>query len=343
MGDTVLTTPLMNTIKQNFPNSQVDIILNEKIAPLLYNHPNVDNIITFTEDERHNLPIYLMKVWRIMRKTHYDVIIDMRSNINTLVFSLMSLGSKIRSGVEHGYSRPILNHVIQHCQKREQMVDHNLKILSPLESLRPMVYDRTKTLVVTDEEKQNFKIYMQKCGLDFSRPIMLAGVTAKLLSKTWNKDYIKEVLNKFVAEYSDVQIVLNYAPGREAEDAKEIFESLKASNIFINVEAKGLRALMAMAANTDFYFGNEGGTRHIAEALGKPTFSICSPGASKYTWIPVNDKYNFAIEPSDFADEELLSTMTHEQKYDLINPDYVWKKLKEFMRLILSDYKAKKV
>lgn len=335
MGDTVLTTPLMNTLKQNFKDCNVDIILNDKIAPLLYHHPSVDNIITFTEKERHNLPVYIAKVWRIMRAKHYDAIFDMRSNINTLLFQFMAPGTLIRSGIDTGYSKLIQTNSIKRCRRDEQMIDHNLKLLAPLEKFKQIKYDRRMTLAVAEDERLSFKAYMEKCGIDFSRPIMLAGVTAKLENKTWNKEYTIDVLKRFINEFNDVQIVLNYAPGKEEEDAKEISKNLDSKNVFLNISAKGLRELIAMAHNVDFYFGNEGGARHIVDASGKPTFSICSPGASKQTWIPAHNVHHQAIAPSDFATPEQLSTMTHEQKYELIKPDYVWEKLKTFTQNVV--------
>jgi len=42
-----------------------------------------------------------------------------------------------------------------------------------------------------------------------------------------------------------------------------------------------LRQLAALCANCSFYFGNEGGARHIAQALEIPSFAIYSPSASK--------------------------------------------------------------
>ena len=41
-----------------------------------------------------------------------------------------------------------------------------------------------------------------------------------------------------------------------------------------------------MAANCTAYFGNEGGGRHIVHAMGRPSLVICSPFASKTTWLP---------------------------------------------------------
>lgn len=333
MGDTVLTTPILDTLRRNFPDSRIDIVLNERLAPLLEHHPSVSNVITFTERERHNIFTYVRKVWRIMHAVRYDMVIDMRSNMNTLLFSLLAKGKSVRSGIDKGYSRLFLTDRLVPCGQREYIVDYNLRLLAPLERYGTITYERRLSLTVTDDERKAFKDYMRQCGIDFCRPVMLAGVTAKLEHKAWRRSRMTDVLRRITATFPDVQIVLNYAPGREETDARMIADALNSRNIFLGVEAKGLRKLMAMASCCTLYFGNEGGTRHIMQAMGKPTFSICSPAANLYTWIPADDERHQAVCPDDFATAEQLSVMTYEQRYDLITPDEVWKKLVGFVAL----------
>lgn len=334
LGDTVLTTPLADTLKATFADCRVDIVLNESLAPLLQGHPSFDRIITFTDKERHAPLTYIRKVWRIMHAVHYDAIFDLRSNINTLIFDLFSLTTPIRSGINRGYTELLQNFSIPTCAENEQMITHNLRVLEPISCLQPIVWHCIPTLYISNEEKTAFRAYMERQGVDFSHPIMLAGVTAKLLNKRWQTERVLEVLRRLSSDWPDLQMVLNYAPGREADEAQLISRMLGLQNVFINIEAKGIRQLMAMAACCTFYFGNEGGARHIADATGIPTFSICSPQARKATWIPQGDNRHQAVAVTDLATAEELAAMTYEEQYDLITPDVVYGKLRSFMNFM---------
>ena len=284
MGDAILTTPLLSTLRKNFPEAEIDYILNERIAPLFEGHPAISRIITFSEQERHSFFTYITKVWRIVHKTHYDVIIDMRSTINTIPFALFSIQSKWRIGLRKPYTWGIFNYRFDGCEDNESMISHNLKLTEPLE---PKVTDKNLTLCITEKEKADFKAYMCQKGIDFKRPVMLVGVTAKLEKKTWPEDRMTEVIGHLIEAIPQWQLIFNYAPGREAENARRIFEHLDCpQNVFMNIEAKSPRQLAAMAANCTAYFGNEGGGRHIVHAMGKPSLVVCSPFASKTTWLP---------------------------------------------------------
>ena len=331
MGDAILSTPLLNTLHQSFPDAEIDLVLNERIAPLFEGQPTIHRIITFNEDERHHAFTYIKKVWKTVHQTHYDAIIDMRSTLNTMLFPLFSLRSRWRIGIRKPYTWGVLNHRYEGCEDHESMIDHNLKLAEPL---KPTVTDRNLTLCITKKEKQDFREYMAKQGIDFNRPVILVGVTAKLEHKTWPEDRMTETLNRLIENYPNIQLIFNYAPGREADNAHRIFNHLTAdkSSVFLNIEAKTPPQLAAMAAYCTAYFGNEGGARHIVHAMGRPSMVVCSPMASKKTWLPTDtDIPAWGIAASDIADTKGL---TYEQQYNLVTTDRVWTELQRFLQEI---------
>lgn len=335
MGDAILATSLLNTLRHNFPEAQIHFVLNEKIAPLFQGHPSIDRIITFTDDERHHFVHYLKRVWQIVHHTHYDVIIDMRSTTNTMLFALFSHGSPFRIGIRKGYTRPAYNHPIPPCGDKS-MVEHNVGLSSPLNAIRTILPVKEFTLHITDDEKQSFGSYMQRQGIDIAKPILLANVTAKLASKVWNEDRMVWVLDKFIRHYPDFQIIFNYAPGQEEENARRVFDKLgKPRQVFIDVQARTSRELVAMASYATLFFGNEGGARHIAQAVGCPSFVICAPGNSKSVWLPQNAVLAEGISPADMATADELATMSREQQYNLITKEIVWEHLNNITSRLL--------
>ena len=158
--------------------------------------------------------------------------------------------------------------------------------------------------------------YMISKGVDFSRPVMLVGVTAKLEDKTWKEAFMIETIRRICTEWPDLQVVFNFAPGKEAENARRIYEAVDNPNIFINIDAPSMRKLAAMLSLSTIYFGNEGGARHIAQAVGTPSYVICSPSANKATWIPKDE----------------LERMTRQEIYDSITVNRVWEGLTAFCR-----------
>lgn len=309
MGDAILSTVVMNTLKDTFPDCKIDFVLNEKICPLFKDHPSIDNIISFSEYEKHHFLQYIRKVWKVTHSKKYDIIIDMRSTLNTLPFTLFSLSSKYRIGIRKWYSSFVFNCHAERCMGNKNMIDHNLDMLKTLEGIAPVRYNRHFTLHITDEENARFREYMEYSGIDFSKPVVLVGVTAKLENKTWPENKMTWLIEQVMETYPSWQLIFNFAPGKEYENAIKIYRQLGSpERIFMNIEAKSQRALVAMSQNIDFYFGNEGGARHVVHAAGKPSFVICAPQTNISRWIPQNDIPAGAI-PGTVPEEEVWHDM----------------------------------
>ncbi len=329
MGDAILSTVVMNSLRKTFPQARIDFVLNDRLCPLFEGHPAIDHLIPFTPDERHSLPAYLKKVWATVHATHYDAIIDMRSTPNTLPFSLFSPSTRFRIGLKKGYTPLAFNYTVPPCGDNESMIDHNLAMLKPLERLAPIACDRNFSLSVTEEEAAGYRAYLQASGVSLEKPILLANVTSKLARRAWPKERMAAVMRRFISQFPTWQIIFNYAPGHEEADAREMYEKLgKPASVFIDVQAKSQRQLVALSSAVTLYFGNEGGARHIAQACGKPSLAICSPLASKTTWIPKNDVPAEGIVPADIAD---VSGLPPEKLYEVITVDEVWRRLVNFM------------
>jgi len=339
IGDAVLSTVICNTLRKNYPKAIIDLVLNQHIAPLFYNHPSIDNIFTFSEKEKHSAFTYLHKVYNIVHQNHYDVIIDMRSTMNTLPFSLFSPFTMFRIGIRKPYTRLVFNHTVNCKTLQGNKVEHLLQLLKPLEAIKPLQYVHRFTLYVTDDERKKFKAYMKEHGIDFNKPIALIGVTAKLSNKRWDEDKMAYTLKLLIENNHDLQLIFNYAPGQEKINAKRIFKKLNCNkHIFFDIQAYSLRELAAMAQLITVYFGNEGGTRHIVHAMGKPSFVVCSPFADKHLWLPQNETPALGVGVSDFLTAEQREIMSPQQQYEAITVDKVWDGLQKLIKQTVSDY-----
>ena len=100
IGDAVLSVVICSSIRKSFPEAEIHYVLNDHIAPLFENHPDIDKIITFSDEENNHFFKYLRKVRQLMKTERYDVIIDTRATIKTLWFSafpeIASLGIMIQ-------------------------------------------------------------------------------------------------------------------------------------------------------------------------------------------------------------------------------------------------------
>lgn len=333
MGDAILSTVVLNSLKKSFPECKIDYVLNENLCDLFRGHPSIDRLIPFSYEECHNIWKYIHKVYSIVHSTHYDVIIDMRGTPKTTLFALFSLSTKYRIGLKKKYTKFAFNYLVEKCRHDQSMIDHHLCRVKPLAPEGKLILDPHFTLFITSEEQKTYDQYLQAKGIDLTKPILLAGVTAKLAGKAWNEDRMAWVIEKFIEAYPDVQIIFNYAPGKEKENAYRIYEELgKPQQVHIEVEAKSQRELVALSNRITMYFGNEGGARHIVHACGKPSYVVVCPTTDKAVWLPKNDVPTDGIAYTDLVGGQDTTTLDREAKYDLITKEEVWRRCSQFIK-----------
>jgi heptosyltransferase-2 len=336
VGDSVLSSALCTSLRKTFPDAKIDYVLNDEIAPLFENHPDIDRIIMFRREEMKGWKTYLKKVRLIMRSGRYDLIVDTRSTVKTLWFSLVSLSTPYRIGKKKPYNWFLHNYRVHIDFDGEgDEVSSTLRLLSPLDKEFKVYYDPGFKLYVTPEEKEFFRCIMVNCGINFSKPILVCAVTTRLLHKTWNKEWMKQILQRMIEQY-DVQLIFNYGGIEEKKSALALHQEMGYHpRIFTNIEARDLRQLAAMLENSDFFFGNEGGPRHISQALNVPSFAIYPPNISKKQWLPNASGAFQGIEPADVSREAMNNDLSYSEKFDLITVEVVWEKLDAMLKKFL--------
>lgn len=327
VGDAVLTTALCTSLKKSFPEAEIHYVLNAGIAPLYFDHPDVDQVISFSNKDNANIFRYIAKVWQVMRQNRYDAIIDVRSTFKTLLFALFGLFTPYRIGTKKSYNHFLHNYRIDNRRnKTTDVVSHLLMLLKPLEAEGSIIYCPDFKLYVSHAEKQAFQAYMEREGIDFSRPIILAAVAARLAHKVWDKENMKEILRRIIEKY-DAQIIFNYA-GDEKDYALSLQREMGDNpNIFTSIKADSLRELCALAVNSNLFFGNEGGSRHLSQALNVPTFAIFPPGIPKAMWLPAEGNHYQGISPDDIVPLAQQKGLDYKERFNLIKVEQLWNQL----------------
>lgn len=344
IGDAILASPLCNSLKKSFPNSQIDYVLYEPATPLFLHHPYIDKVICISKKEQKNIFAYVRRVWEITREK-YDIIIDVMSTPKSELFTLFSLGSEFRIGRYKKNRGFTYTHRQKEPENTKNKIDKFLKqLLSPLSEKYTITYDSSLVLSLYESEKKDMKEKMLDAGINFSKPIACFSTISRVERKNYPLDFMKEVI-KYCLNHYDMQLVFFYSPD-QYNQIKEIADTFvshsKYKNIFTNIKTKDMRELMALLSQSDCYLGNQGGGRHLAQSLNIPNFSINHPGSDTKEWIPWPSDTNIGLEPLHTLNFHNISideyhSLSYEEKFHLLTPDFVIRKMDIFLSKVFQN------
>jgi heptosyltransferase-3 len=278
IGDTVLATPSLFALKRFLPQAQVDILVEDWVAPLLAHHPHVDNVI---ELERGGMSAR-MKIARALRAAHYDVVYNLHGG-TTATFLTRATGARHRVGFKtYQYAKLhtelVPSPLLLWGQQKTHSVEQQLALLG---WTGVPVSDRPRTrLGIAPEATANVRRYLSDAGLAESK-IALIHPAAAFATKRWAAENFARV-----AEYVSER---GYAPVAIAapNEAEIINELVNQSRVGILTLGLSLPEVTVLAARSQLFVGNDSGIAHIAAAVGTPSVVIF--GSSNIAhWRPWN-------------------------------------------------------
>ena len=342
IGDAILSLPLCHSLKLTFPNAKVDFVLYEDAAPLFENHPYIDNVITITKSEQKNPFKYIKKVYSVTRKK-YDIIIDIMSTPKSELFCAFSMSSTFRIGRYKKKRGFFYNYKMEEKDSLNKVDKFLNQLLPPFEEAGfKVVKDYDFKFKAQAAEKEKYKQKMLEAGVDFLKPVIAFSIYSRVQHKIYPIEKMKKVVKHLIDKYNS-QIIFFFSP-----DQKEAIQNIhkdmgENKNIFSSIETPTIKDLVPFLENCDFYIGNEGGARHLAQGVGIPCFAVFNPSADKKEWLPFPNEKNMGLAPDDMIEIKNISRedfdkMSNEEQFNLIDETTIIKSVDE---LIKKNYKIK--
>lgn len=278
IGDTVLSTPSLFVLRRFLPETRIDILLEDWVAPILDGFKDIDNVITVKrKSTRHR-----MRVARELRANKYDVVYNLHGG-TTATFLTRATGARHRVGYKEYRYSGLYNHLapgpIELWRRKDlHSVEQQLGLIGwtgvPVTDL-----PRTQ-LFVTSEANASVASRLRAAGLDDARPLALIHPAAAFYTKQWATENFARI-----AEYLDergFRTIVVVAP-HEAEVANVLQQSASVS--ITSFADLSLPEVTALAARSSIFVGNDSGIAHIAAAVACPSVVIF--GSSNVThWRP---------------------------------------------------------
>ncbi|MGD9561927.1 MAG: glycosyltransferase family 9 protein [Pyrinomonadaceae bacterium] len=285
IGDTVLATPSLTALRRFLPHAQIDILLEDWVAPLLESFQGIDNVITAGTGS-----LSRFQVMRNLRREGYDVAFNLHGGTTSTFFTAASRARHRVGWAEYQYSR-LYSHLYSSAadfwkKPKTHSAEQQLALLGfagvPVED-RP-----ASRLTVTPRMAEEIEALLHGYGVDKKR-IALIHPAAAFATKQWSPQNFARVV-EFI-ESKGLYPVAVTAPG-EKSIIDDIANSTKSS--FHGFSDLSLPQMIALASRSDLFVGNDSGIAHIAAAVETPSVVIFGSSNRDHwrPWAPTNDVPN---------------------------------------------------
>lgn len=278
IGDTVLSTPSLFALRRFLPDAEIDILVEDWVAPVLEAHPHVDNVVVL---ERGGL-VSRARAARQIRSSDYDVVYNLHGG-TTATFLTRATGARHRVGLRTYQYAQLHNHqapspLLLWGQQKTHSVEQQLALLG---WTGVPVSDRPRThLAVSPDAADAVNRRLAEAGLE-DRKIALIHPAAAFATKQWATENFARVAEA-LAERGFAPVAI------AAQNEHELLDTLlDQSSVHIVAFDLSLSEVAALAARSQIFVGNDSGIAHIAAAVSTPSVVIF--GSSNVAhWRPWN-------------------------------------------------------
>ncbi|MBI1806749.1 MAG: lipopolysaccharide heptosyltransferase II [Ignavibacteria bacterium] len=279
IGDVILTLPLIQTLKEHYPSSRIDVVVVPRAAEILMNHPALHDVIIF--DKRHadaGVGGFLRQMKRLRQKKYDLTLVPHRSFRS----AALAFSSKIplRVGFTTSAGRYLFTHVVQY-DKLSHEVDRNLKLLtalkiSPPQGVYPDLYPSQADCQLVD------RFFLENEVKDTSKLVAVAPGTM-WNTKRWLEDRFEELIRRLLQD--GVHIVL-VGGGEDAPFCERLVERMNSPSVHSAAGKLSLLQSAELIRRCRLLVSNDSAPMHLAVAVRTPVIAIFGATVPEFGFSP---------------------------------------------------------
>lgn len=276
IGDVLLATPLVQSLKQAKPEMTVDMLVFEGTEAIVSSWPALGRVWTIPEGAPAGRQLALIRaLWR-----RYDLALSVlagdRPTFYTWAAGRYRIGTLLPDNKSR-WKRLLLDEWVPFDNLQTHTVAMNLRLLQPL-GIRPVA-----TPAVSWRPEQEALVRRQFAGVDKPHSYALLHVSPKFPYKTWTlSGWV--ALGQWLAERGLMVVVTGGPSPDEQAQVDRVIRSLPAVAVqpVAHLDLPSLGYLLSRAA---LYVGTDTAVSHMAAAVGTPTVVLFGP-SNPVKWGP---------------------------------------------------------
>jgi lipopolysaccharide heptosyltransferase II len=279
IGDVVLTTPLIRTLHETFPDAEISYLGERNAVSLLEHNPFLTDIIP-VDFSTLTLPAQV-SLYARLHSRGFDCVIDLFSNPRSALLAFAT-GAATRVGADRRGRGMLYTVRVTDDGKPKSAIDFHYQSLRAI-GIEPRSF--ITEIYLTDGERQWAADYCASHGIAPEQKIVVLQCGGTWPAKLWDKDRFAALGVRCSSE-PGCAVVLT-GGGNDREVVSYVHERVPGS---IDAVGLTLRQLAALLSRASVMVSNDCGAMHIAVAVSTPTIGIFGPGEDDI-WFPYTKQF----------------------------------------------------
>lgn len=299
IGDMIVTTPILRTLKQQYPHLRIDILASKVNAEIVRGTLFVDNLLILETNW-----LRLLQQIASLRKQDYGVVLNFIFNRTTGPGILANLvapkGLKVGQGLDR-YAF-YFNRLVKVKRFEQHMLESYVTMIEQAFGISVLREELSFQITIDDDTKRFVNDWLQTHALRRGAEAKGEGLPYLVLNPSGkHRDRSLEVqqvvaLVKSLSTRQGVRLVLLDSPGNEAlsefiRGGSNIQQSLS----YRTLTSKPLGELASLVEGALLVVSPDTSIVHFASAMQTPVLAIYAPRDASQEWLPHRVPYDVVM------------------------------------------------
>ncbi|VAX18690.1 Lipopolysaccharide core heptosyltransferase III [hydrothermal vent metagenome] len=262
LGDVLLTTPVIRSLKKNYPDLTIDFLIKKNFEAAIQLNPNIDSMIIYNDSP---------ELTAQLKENNYDLIIDLHNNFRTKKI-VKQLGLPCYKFIKPNLEKFLLIHTKINLLKDKKTITVRYAEIIPEFQLD----DKGLELFIPENVHSELEGLSNVVGF---------APGAFHYTKRWPIEYYAELGNKLNDEGYTIVILGGESDKTICSDLQKMIpDSLDLSN------NNDLSQTAVHIKHCKVFICNDSGLMHTASAVGTPVISIFGSTVQEFGFAPYRIK-----------------------------------------------------
>jgi ADP-heptose:LPS heptosyltransferase len=281
LGDVVLATALVESIKHDAPSATIDFVVRRGNEGLLAGNPGLRKVYIWEKERKYSS---LMEIIHSARSVRYDYVINVQRFATTGLLTMLS-GGECTIGFDKNPLSFFFTHRVTHSLGKVHEVKRNLHLLGPL----GIVNEAKPRLYPSAADEAIVKPYQSE---DY--------ITVSPASVWFTKQFPANQWIEFLKRIASMRIFLLGGPGDKSmcDQISSALPGLRVTSLAGQLSLLQSAALMGKARMN---YVNDSAPLHLASATNAPVTAVFCSTVPDFGFGPLSDK-SFVVQTPEKLD-----------------------------------------
>jgi len=281
IGDAILTLPMLQKLREEYPDSELDVISNPITSEIFSSSPVINNVIVLDKRGEHKSVFSLVKFARKLKEKNYTKLYSPHRSFRT---SLIVLFSGIKNS--YGFDNSSLSHVYKNIIKYDfngHEVKRNLDLIS---SNNSNGWEILPDIIITSEQQKKVNDFLIQNSLNNAIAVAPGSVWN---TKKYSPEYFEKIIDYLTTKFYKIILI---GSAKDEIICKSLASRFEENVISVAGKFSIIESIQ-MLKNVKLLISNDSAPTHMGVCANIPVLTLFCSTSPAFGFYPYNEKSGY--------------------------------------------------